>query len=70
MKVIKEREKIINKSTGFHKRQLNFLKWSQGKTFEIDEVKVIFKADKFIRHVMDLQINIIADKYPEAKQFL
>lgn len=67
---MEERNKIIPKSVGLKKRHIDFIKFCEGKTFEIDEHRVIFKPDKFFRDVMDIQMNIIAKKYTEVKKFL
>ncbi len=69
---MKEENKIIQRSVGLEKRQLNFIKYCEGKTFEskIHNIKVIFKFDKFVRDNMDKQIETISIEYPEVSKFL
>ena len=68
--MVKEKNRIIQKSVGLEKRHLDFIKYCEGKTFEIGKHKVIFKPDKFFRDVMDLQIDIISKEYKEVNKFL
>ncbi len=67
---MKDRNKIVPKSVGLEKRHIDFIKYTKGKTFEIDKHNVIFEPDKFFRDVMDLQIEIISKKYKGVKKFL
>ncbi len=71
--MVDERNKIVQKSIGFKKRQLDFIKYCDGKTFECekhDAKKVIFKADKFFRDSFDKQIKVISEENPEVRKFL
>ncbi len=70
-KRVESRRRIVQKSTGYELRQLEFFNWCEERgIIHIEDMKITFKSDPFVRDAVDKQIEIISGYYPEAKQFL
>lgn len=65
------RRRIVQKSIGFEFRQLEFFNWCEEQgIITIEEDRIVFKPDPYMRDVVDKQIEIMSEDYPEVKRFL